>query len=328
MKKLPFGKEGILLSLLLAGLAVSVVLAVRQVSASRNRLSARAWALPAQERPPPVLDFEALAASVQAAEHPFQTAPDGRGLLASEVRVAAVGSAYPIPYEAEVCPYSKIPQPSMNQLDRDADGITDDWELLYGLDKYSAADAAGDLDGDGFTNLEEFVGGTGPNAPLSHPPYALKLRFVERKEIPFPMVYQGFSELPGNRRVFQLNTPADGKTHFRALGESAEGFVLQRFIPAEGEVAGRLVVVRGDVEVVLERGRIAADPESQAELINILDRSKEIVTMDALLSLRDDEYMVLGVYPDKVTVKHLETGKMYDIVGSAEEVLESASEDL
>ena len=47
-------------------------------------------------------------------------------------------------------------------FDNDGDGMPNGWENLYGLDQDDPADAAGDLDSDGLTNLEEYEHGTIP----------------------------------------------------------------------------------------------------------------------------------------------------------------------
>ena len=47
--------------------------------------------------------------------------------------------------------------------DSDHDGMADVWEDMYGFDKNSASDNVKDKDGDGYTNLEEFINGTNPN---------------------------------------------------------------------------------------------------------------------------------------------------------------------
>ena len=43
--------------------------------------------------------------------------------------------------------------------DTDRDGMPDAWELRYGLNPNSAADASGDFDGTGYTNIEKYVNG-------------------------------------------------------------------------------------------------------------------------------------------------------------------------
>jgi len=59
--------------------------------------------------------------------------------------------------------------PDLNDRDDDGDGMPDSWELRNGLDPLSPADASLDNDGDGLTNLEEYLGGTNPNDLFSHP---------------------------------------------------------------------------------------------------------------------------------------------------------------
>lgn len=52
-------------------------------------------------------------------------------------------------------------------VDTDADGLPNWWEDQFGLSKTNAADAALDLDGDGASNLHEFLSGTKPNDAAS-----------------------------------------------------------------------------------------------------------------------------------------------------------------
>ncbi|MFC1841354.1 hypothetical protein ACFL1N_17445 [Thermodesulfobacteriota bacterium] len=53
--------------------------------------------------------------------------------------------------------------------DIDSDGMPDEWEREYGLDALSD-DADEDLDGDNFSNLNEYLKETLPNDAESHPP--------------------------------------------------------------------------------------------------------------------------------------------------------------
>ena len=46
--------------------------------------------------------------------------------------------------------------------------MPDDWEKKHGLNPKDPADAAKDLDGDGYTNIEEFINGTDPNKAVDY----------------------------------------------------------------------------------------------------------------------------------------------------------------
>jgi hypothetical protein len=49
--------------------------------------------------------------------------------------------------------------------DTDGDGLPDTWESSHGLNPNDSADAAQDLNGDGYTNIEDFLNGLDPRAP-------------------------------------------------------------------------------------------------------------------------------------------------------------------
>lgn len=73
------------------------------------------------------------------------TYEDGQGIITD---IEQVGG-YP-KYEGE--PYA----------DADSDGMPDDWEAKHGLNPKDANDASGDLNGDGYTHIEDFLYGLDP----------------------------------------------------------------------------------------------------------------------------------------------------------------------
>jgi hypothetical protein len=52
--------------------------------------------------------------------------------------------------------------------DSDHDGMPDAWEVKYNLDPKDAADGARDADGDGYTNVEEYLNGTNPGESVDY----------------------------------------------------------------------------------------------------------------------------------------------------------------
>lgn len=60
-------------------------------------------------------------------------------------------------------PIVAVPAVGTACTDTDNDGMPDEWEDLYGLNKNLATDNAGDVDGDIWLNIEEYLNGTNPN---------------------------------------------------------------------------------------------------------------------------------------------------------------------
>jgi pectate lyase len=50
-------------------------------------------------------------------------------------------------------------------VDADHDGLPDDWEKAHSLDAGNPDDAVSDLNGDGYTNIEDFINGLDPRVP-------------------------------------------------------------------------------------------------------------------------------------------------------------------
>jgi len=58
-------------------------------------------------------------------------------------------------------------KPNTSRIDSDSDGLPDDWELAHGLNPESVGDDDDDPDGDGLTNLQEYICGTDPREQAS-----------------------------------------------------------------------------------------------------------------------------------------------------------------
>ena len=85
---------------------------------------------------------------------PWTSAPDGSGLALLRVSATGFGND-PTNWIAATPNFGGV-------ADSDGDGMPDAWELQYGLNPLNPADATQDLDGDGSTNLEEYLAGTNP----------------------------------------------------------------------------------------------------------------------------------------------------------------------
>ena len=134
--------------------------------------------------------------------------PRGYNFLASDRRVfcAIAECRAPIPPDAKVCPVCNQAQPEEAApevvLDGDNDGLPDEWERKVGLNPTNPDDADEDLDGDGFTNREEYEAGTDPADKNSHPDYldSLKVK-LPLKQTTLPFYLRSYMKTPSGMKL-------------------------------------------------------------------------------------------------------------------------------
>ena len=56
-------------------------------------------------------------------------------------------------------------------IDSDGDAMHDRWEVIHGFDPLDAADALQDADNDGYSNVDEYLGGSNPHLAISVPKF-------------------------------------------------------------------------------------------------------------------------------------------------------------
>jgi len=199
------------------------------------------------------VDMEAFGTAMRITKSPVTVAEvseKAESFLSSERRVlckcgkAISGDIKAVPK----CPYCGEPQHEEKKvvLDADADGLPDEWEKKYGLNPGNPADANEDLDGDGFTNVEEFAAKTDPSNRNDHPDYLDSLKIVlPLKETYMPFVFTMATKIPAGWRCefYDANLKNDygqkGKTITAVVGEEIgnSGYILKNYEKKEAKRA-------------------------------------------------------------------------------------------
>lgn len=271
------------------------------------------------------LDICRLEEGLASLADPFRISSRPNRLMVPEVRIMCVGCGRPIPYEAEICPFSNClePQPGIlddREKDSDLDGMPDWWEIKHGFDPFNPDDAHQDADGDGFTNLEHYLWGTDPRDPESSPPPVGALRLLGVGRLPMPLSFQGVSRAPDSGLIFTLRHRAMVRDYHVRMGDVVEGYELvdyqqkTRYVKRDGLVSevrenvSTLTLRRNDRDYVLTIYRTDHRGENAARLVWLIDNTEHTLLAGDEFSLKKNNYMVVDIAPDAVIVEDIEMG--------------------
>lgn len=278
-----------------------------------------------EAQPVDVAPFEAALNSVR---QPTQIAmvEDGPKMWLPGTRVQCVDCRRPIPYEAEACPFCRAKQPvdpkDDPERDLDRDGLKDVWEIRYGLNPRDPSDAEKDGDGDGFSNIEEFLASpsTNPADANDSPSIVMKLCVQSLVADPFHLRFKSVISLPGGVKQFAINTRGDSKTYFKKIGEDVEGFILHKFEPKFRRVErfGRAMNIdvsvlwlkRGDKLIGLTKGKGVEYKEYTCTLLFKADDSTYKLRMNDEFDLQGKRYKLIGIdsAAERVVIKRVLDG--------------------
>lgn len=264
------------LIILLISAVILILIATTESSVIRSGAPGAAEAMGGAQ--PLKLDYLAAAAADLAA--PAQLPDKKTGILASELRAYCVECGKAIPFDATVCVFCQAPQPEVNE-DRDGDGIPDEWELANGLNPEDPSDAHLDSDGDGFTNLEEYIAKMNPKDAASAPPIVTKLRVDRLRQDRFMLRFEAVQQMESGER-YQLN--AANRTYFSRIGETIEGYTLDRF--DKGAKPPILYLKKGDRQIGLPMRKDVVDDLITVQLLFLVDGKTNIIHKDESMTLR------------------------------------------
>lgn len=223
--------------LLLVGSLVALISGTSDANARRRAFQDDLKRMrPDNPRAEKISDF-AFSAANEMLEVPYQMPTGGTFLVAAE-RVYCVQCRRPIRLDADSCPYCRAEQPTgevSEDWDSDGDGIPDAVETALGLNPRDPTDAEGDMDADGFTNLEEYQAKTDPVEAASHPPKFDFLRVSGIEVRKFPFVLKSHTE-SNNKVRFQFNRGNQSYMLLKGQTLGKTGYVLSDFSVKEEEV--------------------------------------------------------------------------------------------
>jgi hypothetical protein len=260
---------------------------------------------------------------------PFQAKPwTNASLFVPETRVWCVDARCrrPVPLQAQVCPFCGTAQPGeLKDPDMDRDGMEDAWEIKNGLNPRDPSDAVFDADSDGYSNLQEFRYKTNPRDASDRPPITANLELISVRPNEFNLLFKSVLSLPGGGQKFAVNTRNNARTYFVKLGETIEGFVVERYEQKTEKVERNGMTFQEDRSILylsrqgkvipLKIGEVRPYMEYTA-MLRWLNGGKELAAeAGSAFDVQGDQFRVISVDSKKeavVIVREID-GKQFEI---------------
>jgi len=231
--------------------------------------------------------------------------------LTPECRVACVKCTKPIPEKAAICPFCGLKQQEVITVDPThstlKDGVPDVFKRKYGINIREAGAANADLDGDGFSLLEEFLAGTDPTDPKSRPAYTEKLQLKELRGKLLPLRFTAVNKMPdGHQLTFNWTERRAPRTYWirenKPIGETGftAGELSVKFEKREGMADKDVstVIVKRDSdgkEIELQINEKEKNTDVEAIFVFLVENSELVLLENQEFKLRDETYRVVSI---------------------------------
>lgn len=228
--------------------------------------------------------------------------------------------------KADGSPASATPTPSVSPELMASDAAYSAWFEKYNLDLNDPNMLEADADGDGFTNGEEFLGGTNPLDVDSHPAnHAGAHPSIEMKgysEVDLPFVLKS---VEGDEAVVERLDEEPKKTETVKAGQTLRntGYTIERVIPRRGRDkegndvdASRVTLVRqGSKEkTILVKDLRTRSAETYATLVSTDGKTSLNVRAGETFSWPGGvTYKVIDLGSGQVVLQEVESGKMWTV---------------